>query len=138
MNAKPRVRLLIDILEPVSLGISYAIFLAWIVFMIKQTGWRATFTFYLCPLFMAFATGRFTAEKKTADRLVRRMTDLDNRSERHEALVRQAVDLFQGQRLPPGVTCVHPRMRCPSNCGKQCGHFYCPDCGLSWDDGAGK
>lgn len=29
-------------------------------------------------------------------------------------------------------------MRCPngdSGCGKDCGHWWCPDCGLSWDDG---
>lgn len=40
--------------------------------------------------------------------------------------------------LPIGATCAHPRMRCPngeSGCGKDCGHWWCPDCGLSWDDG---
>jgi len=43
--------------------------------------------------------------------------------------------------LPVGVTCTHPLMRCPSGtngCGKPCGHWWCPDCGLSWDDGAEK
>ena len=41
--------------------------------------------------------------------------------------------------LPVGATCAHPRMRCPngdSGCGKECGHWWCPDCGLSWDEGA--
>ena len=39
---------------------------------------------------------------------------------------------------PIGATCTHPRMRCPNGthgCGKACGHWWCPDCGLSWDEG---
>ena len=32
------------------------------------------------------------------------------------------------------VGCAHPNMvECHPGC---CGHFHCPDCGLSWDDGA--
>lgn len=39
---------------------------------------------------------------------------------------------------PIGATCTHPRMRCPNGetgCGKACGHWWCPDCDLSWDEG---
>lgn len=35
--------------------------------------------------------------------------------------------------LPP--ECDHHRMR---ECHPRCGHFICPDCGLSWDRGAGQ
>ena len=35
-----------------------------------------------------------------------------------------------------GLSCTHRRMRyC---CPKPCGHLYCPDCGLSWDEAAEK
>jgi hypothetical protein len=44
----------------------------------------------------------------------------------------------EGDGVPAGATCTHPRMRCPSNCGKPCGHWFCPDCGLTWDDRAEK
>jgi len=47
----------------------------------------------------------------------------------------------QWEEPPVGATCTHPRMRCPNGengCGKACGHWWCPDCGLSWDEGAGK
>lgn len=44
--------------------------------------------------------------------------------------------------VPRGVNCDYPRMMCPNNATKEypcmnpdCLHFYCPDCGLSWDDG---
>jgi len=30
--------------------------------------------------------------------------------------------------IPP--TCEHPRMR---ECHPGCGHYHCPDCGLTWD-----
>ncbi len=42
---------------------------------------------------------------------------------------------------PIGATCGHLRMRCPNGthgCGEACGHWWCPDCGLSWDEGAEK
>lgn len=34
-----------------------------------------------------------------------------------------------------GISCVHRRMR---ECHPGCGHWSCPDCGLTWDDGAEK
>jgi len=36
-----------------------------------------------------------------------------------------------------GVSCDHRRMRecCGGVCGSGCGHYYCPRCGLEWDDG---
>ncbi len=30
--------------------------------------------------------------------------------------------------------CEHKRMK---TCHPKCGHWYCPDCDLTWDDGAG-
>lgn len=33
--------------------------------------------------------------------------------------------------LPAGATCDHQNM---SECHESCGHFYCDDCGLSWDE----
>jgi len=30
-----------------------------------------------------------------------------------------------------GVSCLHRRME---ECHPGCGHWHCPDCGLSWDD----
>jgi len=32
-----------------------------------------------------------------------------------------------------GLSCEHPHMK---ECHPGCGHFECPDCGLTWDDGA--
>ena len=32
------------------------------------------------------------------------------------------------------VQCDHKRMK---ECHDKCGHWHCPDCDLSWDDGAG-
>jgi hypothetical protein len=38
--------------------------------------------------------------------------------------------------LPKGARCAHRRMTtCCSPV--DCGHYYCPDCGLLWDDHAG-
>jgi len=34
------------------------------------------------------------------------------------------------------VGCSHPNMQ--TCCPECCGHCYCPDCGLTWDDYAGK
>lgn len=34
-----------------------------------------------------------------------------------------------------GLGCTHSRMR---ECHPGCGHFECPDCGLTWDEGAGR
>lgn len=33
-----------------------------------------------------------------------------------------------------GMDCDHPKM---DECHKGCGHWVCPDCGISFDDGAG-
>lgn len=41
--------------------------------------------------------------------------------------------------VPEGAMCTHPNMyEChPATADRPgCGHFYCPDCGLTWDDGA--
>ena len=35
---------------------------------------------------------------------------------------------------PRGATCEHPNMR---ECHEGCGHYYCSDCGLSFDEQAG-
>lgn len=32
-----------------------------------------------------------------------------------------------------GLNCAHMRMR---ECHKGCGHYYCPKCGLTWDEAA--
>lgn len=33
-----------------------------------------------------------------------------------------------------GLTCSHRRMRyC---CKRPCGHLHCPDCDMTWDEGA--
>lgn len=42
---------------------------------------------------------------------------------------------FFQEMIPEGATCTHPDM---TECHPGCGHFYCPDCGLTWDDGAAK
>lgn len=34
--------------------------------------------------------------------------------------------------VPKGAFCSHRRMR---ECHKDCLHYECPDCGLTWDDG---
>ena len=34
-----------------------------------------------------------------------------------------------------GMDCDHPNMK---ECHPKCGHWECPDCGLSFDDGAGR
>jgi len=34
--------------------------------------------------------------------------------------------------VPPGAMCTHPMM---NECHLGCGHFYCPGCGLTWDNG---
>jgi hypothetical protein len=33
-----------------------------------------------------------------------------------------------------GFTCNHKKMK---ECHPGCGHYYCPDCGLAWDDYSG-
>lgn len=30
-----------------------------------------------------------------------------------------------------GISCEHPNM---DECCPDCGHWHCPDCGVSWDD----
>lgn len=39
---------------------------------------------------------------------------------------------LEGELNFQGVACDHQRM---IECHPGCGHFYCPDCGLTWDDG---
>jgi hypothetical protein len=36
--------------------------------------------------------------------------------------------------VPEGAVCTHPKM---IECHRGCGHYHCPDCGLTWDDNAG-
>ncbi len=40
---------------------------------------------------------------------------------------------LQLSELLKGITCDHPNM---AECHKGCGHWTCPDCGVSFDDGA--
>ncbi len=38
-----------------------------------------------------------------------------------------------GDNVPKGALCLHNRMR---ECHPGCGHYKCPDCGLTWDESA--
>ena len=57
---------------------------------------------------------------------------------------RAAATIAASETVLRGLTCTHPRMCCPNNVppviwpctNKRCNHYYCPDCGLSWDDGS--
>ena len=61
-------------------------------------------------------------------------------------LTRQGVRNLDGLREPEverfpsrfwaNISCDHKRMK--SCCTPSCGHYHCPDCGVSWDHYAGK
>jgi ribosomal protein L37AE/L43A len=49
--------------------------------------------------------------------------------------VRPAEDVVApvlSRHMPTGATCEHPRM---TECCPGCGHWHCPDCGLTYDEG---